>query len=448
MMALGRLSLRARLWMLAACGLVLATSVVSFNLLFTFIPTGWSPEFGFAPDVIDAYARSLPLPAVTLTPDGLRRAGRALLLMMWAAYLVSALLVITMRDVGGERAALRLAIITGVVASVALIVTPPALSPDLYHYALFGRMLITRGLNPYVTPGSIMVGDPLWPLAGWRDFTTHYGPVFTWLSVVAAWIGAGNAIGTAVAFKTLATLFGALATWAAVAIARREGRSALLPLVLIAWNPLALIETAGSGHNEMVMMGLALAGVCLMRSGRPGFGFVLLVCSVHVKWVTASLAGLVLLARLREVDGARGRAKELARLAAIAIAVTAALYLPFWAGGETVRSVRRLLLASRDAAGANALRLSNLLVFGALAVLAIGLVARYGKRFVLDMSAVVCLAFVPLLFNWLFPWYLLPAMALFSVGPLTVVNGIGLIAAATCSVYLMWFWTVLGPYAR
>jgi hypothetical protein len=444
-----RLSLRAQLWTLAACCLVLAATTVAFNLLFLFIPAGWAPEFGFAPGVGAAYARFLPLPALTLTPAGLRRASLVLLAMMWTAYLVAAcLVVVTARDDSGDRRVMRLVAAGGAVASLALILTPPSLSPDLYHYALFGRMVITRGLNPYITPGSVLAGDPLWALASWRDVPTHYGPVFTWLSVAAAWAGAGSPFGTAVAFKTLATAFGGLAAWAAATMARQERRNVVLPLMLIAWNPVALVETAGSGHNEMVMMGLALAGLCLMTGRRPALGFVLLVCSVHVKWVSACVLGLALIARLRDLDGAGARAKELARLTAIAVGVTIVLYLPFWAGGETGATVRRLLLASRDPSGAKTFHLASLLIFGSLVLLAIGLVAKHGGRFVLDMSAAVSLAFVALLFNWLFPWYLLPAVVLLSASRLSLVSGLGLVAVTTCSIYLMAHWSVLGPYLR
>ena len=108
--------------------------------------------------------------------------------------------------------------------------------------------------------------------ASWPDYSTHYGPVFTGLSVVAAWLGGGRPIGTALAFKTLAAAGGALTAWAAAALAKRDGRDGLLPLLLVAWNPLALLETAGSGHNEMVMIGLALLGLLWCARGRTTLG--------------------------------------------------------------------------------------------------------------------------------------------------------------------------------
>jgi hypothetical protein len=437
-------SVRARLWVLAVCGLVLAAAVVSFNLLFLWIPPGWAPlHYGMATEVGAAYARVVPLPSLTLTPAGVRHACLTLLIAMWVAYVLAMSVVATLRGGTGERAAVRVVVVASVVASVALILTPPVLSADLYHYAMFGRMVLTRGLNPYVTPPSALQGDPLLLLANWQDYTTHYGPVFTGLSVAAAWVGAGGAIATALAFKTLATGFGALAAWAGARLAETEKRSGLLPLALIAWNPLALVETAGSGHNEMVMMGLALAGLLVMARGRSALGFVLLVASVHVKWVSAAVVGLVLIAHLRDIDGLRARARQLAKLLAIAVAVTVILYVPFWAGSDSMSAVRRLMFESRNAAGEKVMRLGNLLPFAAVVVLATALVTRYGRRFTLDMAAAVNLAFAVFVFNWLFPWYVLPALPLLAVGPLSKTNGVLLLATSVCSVFLMKYWALL-----
>ena len=266
--------------------------------------------------------------------------------------------------------------------------------------------------------------------------------------MIAAWIGAGGAVATAIALKALTTAFGALAAWAAASLAKREGRGALLPLMLIAWNPLALIETAGSGHNEMIMMGLALAGLYFMRAGRTYLGFVLLIASVHVKWVTAALVGLEVIARLRDINGVRARAKHLAQLLLIAIAVTVVVYLPFWTGLKSMGTVLRLLLEPGNASSDQATRLSYLIPFGVATLVAIGVVARNGSRSVLDMATVAALSFVLFAFNWIFPWYVLPAVVLLAPGPLSFTNGGLLIAATAGSVFLMSKWVLIAQLAR
>jgi hypothetical protein len=432
-----------RLIALAACACVLGACAVAFNLLYLFVPEGLEPYFGgFAPGIGAAYARWLPRGALALTPAGFTAASAALLAGMWSAFLAAGVIVERLQNGPHEKAAVRLIAGAGAGIALVLVLTPSTLSSDLYHYALFGRMVITRGLNPYVTPGAALVGDPLLPLAGWCDFTSHYGPVFTGLSIAAAWVGRGGPIATALAFKTMAVAGGALTAWSVMALARQGGRSGLLPLFFVAWSPLALLETAGSGHNELVMTGIALFGLVMIGRGRNNLGFALMVASVHVKWITAALAGLVVVAQLRELDGLSARARLVARLAAIAVGITIAAYLPFWSGLETMRATRRLLAAG-DNAAADALSPSALIAFVAIVIVAIAVVARTGRRFVVEMSASVALTFVMFVFHWFFPWYLLPAAALLAAGPRSVLNR-GLTVLVTCgAVILMAFWAVL-----
>jgi hypothetical protein len=434
---------RRRLWALAACAALLGVSAVSFNLLYLHLPPGRAPTYDFAPNVGVVYPRLFSRPQLALTPAQFVALSLALQAAMWGAFLAGLALLARLRGGAGEKTAFKVVIAGGAAAALALIATPPVLSPDLYHYALFGRMIITRGLNPYVTPGNALHGDPLWPLAIWQDYTSHYGPVFTWLSVAAAWIGGGRPIATAIAFKTLATGFGGLAAWSAVGLAKQQNRSGLVPLVLLAWNPLVLIETAGSGHNEMVMIGLALCGLWVFRSGRTILGFLLLVASVHVKWITAALAGLIAVAHLRELPGARARVVAAIKLVSAGAAATVVLYLPFWEGGSTFGATLRLMVEGRTDPGAPAIPPSHHLVFAVVTLIALAVVVRHGHRFLLEMAAIVSLTFVTFLFPWVYPWYLIPAGALLAAGAPSRLNVALLVIATATSIQFVARWAQL-----
>ena len=149
---------------------------------------------------------------------------------MWVAYLVAVVLIVRLRATAPAREPrCRSSSSARAVASVALILTPPMLSSDLYHYALFGRMIITRGLNPYVTPGDA-AGRRSAVAA--RELARLFDPLRPGVhrAVRGGGVGRrGQPVGTALAFKTLATAFGALTVWAVAALARREARSGLLP---------------------------------------------------------------------------------------------------------------------------------------------------------------------------------------------------------------------------
>ena len=282
----------------------------------------------------------------------------------------------------------------------------------------------------------------MWQLSDYHTIPTHYGPIFTGLSVLAVAVGRGGPIGTALAFKILATGFGALAAWSVVALARQQGRSGVLPLAVLILNPLILVETAGSGHNEMVMLSLALAGLVVAGKGRRRLGFALGVCSVHVKWVTATLVGLTAIVWLRESRGVRARLKELATLLAIGVGVTVVLYLPFSAGRGVAATARRILsVGSSD----RELHLSQFLPFVAAMIAAIVVVARFGERYLLQMAAVACLAFVLFVFPVWMPWYLIPTFALLAVDPFARLNATLFSLTVVFAMFLMANWAMLVP---
>jgi hypothetical protein len=427
---------------LVGCIAAGGVAVVCFNLLYLFVPADKTPPFGFAPDIAAAYGRTIPLPTLAFRPKTFSAISLALQAAMWAAFFTAIVVVRKLGDGPAERAALKRIALGSALVSLALILTPPALSKDLYHYALFGRMIITRGLNPYITTGNALAGEPVWQLSDYHTIPTHYGPIFTGLSILAVAVGRGGPIGTALGFKILATASAVLAAWSVVALARREGRSGALPLAVLVLNPLILIETAGSGHNEMVMLSLALAGLVVARNGRRHLGFALSVASVHVKWVTAALAGLTALVWLRDGRGVRARLRELATLLLIAVGLTIVLYLPFWAGRDVAATTRRILtVGSAD----RELHLSQFIPFAVAMLATIVVVIRFGERYLLQMAALACLAFVLFVFPVWLPWYLIPTFTLLAVDPFARLNAILFSLTTMFAIFLMANWAFLVP---
>src|SRR5262249_50218871 len=153
-------------------------------------------------------------------------------------------------------------------------------------------------------------------------------PTFTWLSALASAAAGDSVVGTAVAYRVLAVAFGWLAAWALWRLARDRGDDGLVPLALYARNPLALVETASSGHNEAVMIALALAGLLFMQRRRPVPGVLLLVASTTVKYVTGAVLGLALAAAVFEARGARARVARAAGLGGLALVAGVLLFAP------------------------------------------------------------------------------------------------------------------------
>src|SRR6202022_4880237 len=81
----------------------------------------------------------------------------------------------------------------------------------------------------------------------------------------------------------------ALLIWAAPRIARHIGTSGAAALWICVLNPLVIIHLMGGVHNEMLMVGLMMAGIALTMDRHPVAGVALVAVGVAVK-ATAALA--------------------------------------------------------------------------------------------------------------------------------------------------------------
>jgi hypothetical protein len=195
------------------------------------------------------------------------------------------------RDGLGARE-LRFALAAAVLWRAALVAAPPLVSDDVYRYVWEGRIQ-HHGGNPYrwadrpEAPRWAALRDAIWEGVNHKDYTAVYPPV--WQLLCRGVTAVSDSVLTMKGFLVGCELL----AWAALArvLARRglpQGR-----MLALAWSPLALVEIAGSGHNEAAgMLALAVALLALER-GRPaasalaaglGFGIKLLPGLVALAW--------------------------------------------------------------------------------------------------------------------------------------------------------------------
>ncbi len=165
-------------------------------------------------------------------------------------------------------------------ARVPLLFAPPALSDDIYRYVWEGRV-IAHGGNPYTQAPA----DPA--LAGLRDRTIHPHVNHPELATIYPPLAeAGFALvarlsPTVSAMKVWVALHDLLLVCVLILLLRREGASEVAAIAY-AWNPLVIVEYAGSGHNDpTAMLWLALAWLWLRR--RPALSAAALAAGVLVK---------------------------------------------------------------------------------------------------------------------------------------------------------------------
>lgn len=170
-----------------------------------------------------------------------------------------------------------------------LLLSVPLFSRDTYSYLAQGALL-RDGFDPYAVgpidnPNSLL--DNVSPI--WTTTTAPYGPGFILIAkFVTMLVGEDVVAGTML--LRLGMLPGlALLIWAAPRVARHIGADGATALWICVLNPLVIIHLMGGVHNEMLMVGLMMAGIALSFGGRHIAGVGLIGAAVAVK-ATAGLA--------------------------------------------------------------------------------------------------------------------------------------------------------------
>ncbi len=111
--------------------------------------------------------------------------------------------------------------------------------------------------------------------------------------------------------------------------------------LLYAWNPVVLIEFAGSGHNDALLVFLIVLAVWAAQRGRWRGATAGLSASALTKFVSAPLLPLYAVLLARERSTWKSRLPVLGQMAGIALLVAALLYAPFWQGGRVLGQITR-----------------------------------------------------------------------------------------------------------
>jgi Glycosyltransferase family 87 len=219
----------------------------------------------------------------------------------------------------------------GIGAIVALhlvfLLAPPIFSADIFGYIGFARLEVLHDLNPYRYSPNYAPQDAIYPFVGLEAHTTPYGPLFTVVSLPVAWLSPAAAVWALKSVFALASL-GLVALTAACA--RVRGGDPLLAALFVGLNPVLLVFIVGGGHNDVLVMALAMGAVYLLIRGREALGVSGIVAAAAAKLTAALLLPFAVLGakeRLRALLWAVGAA-------AVALGVSLAIF------GTTLVSVR------------------------------------------------------------------------------------------------------------
>ncbi len=213
-----------------------------------------------------------------------------------------------------------------------LLLSVPLFSRDAYSYLAQGALL-RDGFDPYVVgpiENSNSLLDDVSPI--WTTTTAPYGPAFILIArFVTLIVGDDVVIGTML--LRLCMLPGlALLIWAAPRVARHIGADGAVALWICVLNPLVIIHLMGGVHNEMLMVGLMMAGIALTFTGRHIAGAALIAAAVAVKATAILALPFMVWVWMRHLHGNRLRAFAIASLASLATLVAVFAVLSALAG--------------------------------------------------------------------------------------------------------------------
>jgi len=286
---------------------------------------------------------------------------------------------------------------------------------------MFGDMVTRHGLNPYATPAGQLVGHPLLAFADEPHATTIYGPAYTWLSALAMALVPPRPVAVALMWKGMSAAAAlACAVVAGKLAATDDGATAGEVPLWVAWNPLVVIESAGSGHLEPIMMLPALAGLLLVRRARLVRGFLLLALSTLTKWVTGLLIVLTAAWELQRAPPGR-RLRVLLRLLIPAGLATALLYAPFASGLGGPGGIHAMALRGSHVFGDPTRNwIPQWAMMACFAVAIAGVAAAVRRRawaHLVAAAVALMLIFILVVVPWIFPWYFVAPVVLSSVLP-------------------------------
>ncbi len=234
---------------------------------------------------------------------------------------------------------LLLPLIGAIIFGITLLFLPAFFSNEVYNYIFSGRMLNIYHVDPMSTVPAQFPRDPYFAWISQPNVPNIYGPL--WLIIASLLMGVSNSpVATLLLFKGLALLshlINCALIW--IILGKLAPARRLLGTLLYAWNPLALIELAGNGYNDGVLICLLLLATWLYAQQKGGWydvaAVVLLGLAISVNCIGLLFAPFFIWFSLRSEDNIMHAIWGFCWRTILALAVLFTTYLPFWHGGST-----------------------------------------------------------------------------------------------------------------
>ena len=165
-----------------------------------------------------------------------------------------------------------------------------AFSYDLFNYIFDAKIVTFYHQNPYMQKALDFPGDPMLSFMHWTHRLYPYGPVWLGLTVPLSFIGMQFFLPTFFLFKIfISACFLGTVIYIGKILKKISPEEELFGMAFFALNPLVIIESLVSAHNDIVMMFLAMFSLYLLMNKRYVSSIIWFVLSIGVKFATAVL---------------------------------------------------------------------------------------------------------------------------------------------------------------
>lgn len=171
-----------------------------------------------------------------------------------------------------------------------------AFSYDLFNYIFDAKIVTYYHQDPYHHRALDYPKDPMLSFMQWTHRVYPYGPVWLGLSVPLSFIGVNIFLFTFFLFKFMIAGFYLGSVFLIYKINQRINPDyKVFNTVFFALNPLVIIESLVSSHNDIVMIFFALLGVYLYLAKKKILAVLAVIVSSQIKIPTIALLAPILL---------------------------------------------------------------------------------------------------------------------------------------------------------
>jgi len=238
---------------------------------------------------------------------------------------------------------LLLPLVGATIFGVTLLFLPGLFSNEVYSYIFNGRLLTIYHADPMHAVPAQFQQDPYLAWISQPNVPNIYGPL--WMIIASLLMGMSKGpVAALLLFKGLALLshlVNCVLIW--VILGKLAPARRLLGTFLYAWNPLALIELAGSGHHDSMLICLLLLATWLSVQQKgawyDGGTAVLLGLASSINLIGLLFAPLFIWFGVRSEHDIVQTIWRFCWRTILVLATLFIVYLPFWYGSSTFIAV-------------------------------------------------------------------------------------------------------------